>query len=110
MLQNLIDNAFKFGKENGTVRVTLHRAGAGARLTVEDNGIGISQADLSRIFQRFYQAENSSRSQGGMGLGLSMVRQIVQLHGGTITVDSAEGKGTTFTVILPEHPRKEESK
>ena len=110
MLQNLIDNAYKFGKENGTVRVTLHRAGAGARLTVEDNGIGISQADRSRIFQRFYQAENSRRSQGGMGLGLSMVRQIVQLHGGTIAVDSAEGKGTTFTVILPEHPRKEESK
>ena len=110
MLQNLIDNAFKFGKENGYVRVTLHRAGAGARLTVEDNGIGISEEDRSRIFQRFYQAEGSRRSQGGLGLGLSMVRQIVLLHGGAITVDSAEGKGTTFTVILPEHPRKEEIK
>ena len=110
MLQNLIDNAYKFGKENGYVRVTLHRAGAGARLTVEDNGIGISQADRSRIFQRFYQAENSRRSQGGMGLGLSMVRQIVQLHGGTIAVSSTEGKGTVFTVTLPEHPRKEEMK
>ena len=110
MLQNLIDNAVKFGKENGYVRVTLHRAGAGARLTVEDNGIGISEEDRSRIFQRFYQAEGSRRSQGGLGLGLSMVRQIVLLHGGAITVDSAEGKGTTFTVILPEHPRKEEIK
>ncbi len=110
MLQNLIDNAFKFGKENGYVRVTLHRAGAGARLTVEDNGIGISEEDRSRIFQRFYQAEDSRRSQGGMGLGLSMVRQIVQLHGGTITVSSTEGKGTVFTVTLPEHPRKEEMK
>lgn len=110
MLQNLIDNAFKFGKENGYVRVTLHRAGAGARLTVEDNGIGISEEDRSRIFQRFYQAEDSRRSQGGLGLGLSMVRQIVLLHGGAITVDSTEGKGTTFTVILPEHPRKEELK
>ncbi len=110
MLQNLIDNAFKFGKENGYVRVTLHRAGAGARLTVEDNGIGISEEDRSRIFQRFYQAEDSRRSQGGMGLGLSMVRQIVQLHGGTITVDSTEGRGTTFTVTLPEHPGKEEMK
>lgn len=110
MLQNLIDNAFKFGKENGYVRVTLHRAGAGARLTVEDNGIGISEEDRSRIFQRFYQAEGSRRSQGGLGLGLSMVRQIVLLHGGAITVDSTEGKGTTFTVILPEHPRKEEIK
>ena len=77
---------------------------------MEDNGIGISQADRSRIFQRFYQAENSRRSQGGMGLGLSMVRQIVQLHGGTIAVSSTEGKGTVFTVTLPEHPRKEEMK
>ena len=110
MLQNLIDNAFKFGKENGFVRVTLHRSGAGARLTVEDNGIGISEEDQSRIFQRFYQAEDSRRPQGGMGLGLSMVRQIVQLHGGAITVDSTPGKGTVFTVTLPEHPRKEEMK
>ena len=110
MLQNLIDNAFKFGKENGFVRVTLHRAGTGARLTVEDNGIGISEEDQSRIFQRFYQAEDSRRPQGGLGLGLSMVRQIVQLHGGAITVDSTPGKGTVFTVTLPEHPRKEEMK
>ena len=110
MLQNLIDNAYKFGKENGYIRVTLHRAGTGARLTVEDNGIGIPEADRSRIFQRFYQAEDSRRSQSGMGLGLSMVRQIVLLHGGSITVDSAEGRGTTFTVILPEHPGKEETK
>ena len=110
MLQNLIDNAYKFGKENGFVRVTLHRAGSGARLTVEDNGIGIPEEDLGRIFQRFYQAEDSRRSQSGMGLGLSMVRQIVQLHGGTITVDSTVDKGTTFTVTLPEHPRKEELK
>ena len=110
MLQNLIDNAYKFGKENGFVRVTLHRSGSGARLTVEDNGIGIPEEDLGRIFQRFYQAEDSRRSQSGMGLGLSMVRQIVQLHGGTITVRSTVDKGTTFTVILPEHPRKEELK
>ena len=109
MLQNLIDNAFKFGKENGFVRVTLHRAGAGARLTVEDNGIGISEEDRSRIFQRFYQAGDTHRT-GGMGLGLSMVRQIVQLHGGAISVDSTPGKGTVFTVTLPEHPRKEEMK
>ena len=110
MLQNLIDNAYKFGKENGYIRVTLHREGHGARLTVEDNGIGISEEDQSRIFQRFYQAEDSRRPQGGLGLGLSMVRQIVQLHGGTIAVRSTEGKGTVFTVTLPEHPGKEEMK
>ena len=110
MLQNLIDNAYKFGRENGYIRVSLHRAGAGARLTVEDNGIGIEKENLDKIWQRFYQAEDTHRSPSGMGLGLSMVRQIVQLHGGTISVDSAPGHGTTFTVTLPEHPRKEEMK
>lgn len=110
MLQNLIDNAYKFGRENGYIRVTLHRVNGGARLTVEDNGEGIPQAHLGKIFQRFYQAGESHRSQNGMGLGLSMVRQIVQLHGGSISVDSEPGRGTTFTVVIPEHPGKEQKK
>ena len=105
MLQNLIDNAYKFGVQDGYISVSLCRSGAGALLTVRDNGIGIAPENLDKIWQRFYQAEESHRSQNGMGLGLSMVRQIVTLHGGTISVESAAGKGTTFTVYLPEHKR-----
>ena len=107
MLQNLLDNAFKFGRENGYVRVRLRRALTGnVQLIVEDNGIGISQENLEKIWQRFYQGEETHRSQSGMGLGLSMVRQIVQLHNGTIAVDSSLGHGTTFTVTLPAHADK----
>lgn len=105
MLQNLIDNAYKFGVQDGYISVSLCRADAGALLTVRDNGIGIAPENLDKIWQRFYQAEESHRSQNGMGLGLSMVRQIVTLHGGTISVDSAVGKGTTFEIYLPEHKR-----
>ncbi len=105
MLQNLIDNAYKFGVQDGYISVSLQRSGAGALLTVRDNGIGIAPENLDKIWQRFYQAEESHRSQNGMGLGLSMVRQIVTLHGGTISVESAVGKGTAFTVYLPEHKR-----
>ncbi len=110
MLQNLIDNAYKFGVEKGWIHVRLIRASDRAVLTVADNGIGISEENLEKIWQRFYQAEESRRSQKGMGLGLAMVRQIVQLHGGSVDVDSSLGKGTTFRVTLPEHQRKEETK
>lgn len=102
VLQNLIDNAYKFGRENGLVRVTLTRAPGGAAISVTDNGIGIAPDQLDQIFKRFYQADESRRSQTGMGLGLSMVEQIVHLHGGTIDVKSTLGAGTTFTVFLPE--------
>ena len=102
VLQNLIDNAYKFGRENGLVRVTLTRAPGGAAISVADNGIGIAPDQLDQIFKRFYQADESRRSQTGMGLGLSMVEQIVHLHGGTIDVKSTLGAGTTFTVFLPE--------
>ena len=102
VLQNLIDNAYKFGRENGLVRVTLIRAPGGAAISVTDNGIGIAPDQLDQIFKRFYQADESRRSQTGMGLGLSMVEQIVHLHGGTIDVKSTLGAGTTFTVFLPE--------
>ena len=102
VLQNLIDNAYKFGRENGLVRVTLTRAPGGAAISVTDNGIGIAPDQLDQIFKRFYQADESRRSQTGMGLGLSMVEQIVHLHGRTIVVKIMLGAGTTFTVFLPE--------
>ncbi len=91
---NVIANAIKFSKpEGGTVTVRLTRDA----LSVSDTGIGIARESLKHIFNRFYQA-NTSRSQGGLGLGLALVKRIVELHGWTIGVASEEGKGTTFTV------------
>ena len=108
VVQNLLDNAFKFGVDGGWIHVALRRTDTGAQLTVQDNGVGISQEDLDRIWQRFYQADPSRQESAGLGLGLSMVQQIVALHGGTVAVTSAPGRGTTFTVTLPEHHGKEE--
>ena len=108
VVQNLLDNAFKFGIDGGWIHVALRRTDTGAQLTVQDNGVGISQEDLDRIWQRFYQADPSRQESAGLGLGLSMVQQIVALHGGTVAVTSAPGRGTTFTVTLPEHHGKEE--
>ncbi len=100
-ISNLLDNARKYGKEQGYIKVRLSRTSASAVLEVEDNGIGIRQEDLSKIWQRFYQANPSRDSGSGLGLGLSMVRQIIVLHKGDITVQSTPGTGSIFTVILP---------
>jgi signal transduction histidine kinase len=102
VLQNLIDNAYQFGREGGLIRVSLARTSDGAAITVADDGIGIAPEQLDNIFKRFYQADESRRNETGMGLGLSMVEQIVHLHGGTIDVNSTLGAGTTFVVYLPE--------
>ena len=76
--------------------------GERARIEIEDNGIGIPASDIAHVFERFYRVDKArSRQTGGTGLGLSIVEKIVKLHGGEILVDSVEGKGTTFTVILP---------
>lgn len=101
LVQNLIDNAYKYGREGGMVEVTLHTEGSWAVIGVSDNGVGISKEHQDKIWQRFYQ-EDSSRSGGdGLGLGLSMVKQIAALHGGSVSVESAPGEGSTFSVRLP---------
>jgi two-component system phosphate regulon sensor histidine kinase PhoR len=101
MFINLIDNAVKY-TETGKVNIKLSRAGSGLLVEVQDTGIGIPEKQLSRIFERFYVVDKSrSKSVGGTGLGLSIVKHIAQLHQADISVQSAEGKGTTFSVRFP---------
>lgn len=101
-LGNLVDNAVKYSESGSTVTVTAVAAGSDVTLTVADSGVGIPEADLGRIFERFYRVDQGrSRDTGGTGLGLSIVRHVVLNHGGTIHVESQEGVGTTFVATLP---------
>lgn len=102
LLANLIENAVCYTPSGGQVEVCLSQQHDGVRLKVSDSGIGIDEADLDRVFDRFYRAEQSrSKETGGTGLGLSICRRVVELHGGTIQIDSEKGVGTTVTVDLP---------
>ncbi len=102
MLLNLIDNAIKYGRQEGEIVLSLEREKDRARIVVADNGIGIPRGEMPRIFDRFYRVDRGrSRELGGAGLGLSITRWIVGAHGGTITVQSEPNKGSTFTVELP---------
>ncbi len=102
-LSNLVDNALKYTPEGGRVRVWGGSENGQTTLLVEDNGMGIPEADLPRIFERFYRVDKSrSRDLGGTGLGLSIVKHIIQLHGGIISVKSTVGGGSTFSVRLPQ--------
>ena len=100
ILLNLMDNAIKYGREGGHVRLSLHEDGAVARCAVEDDGIGIRAEDMKRIWERFFRVEGS-RSEEGSGLGLSMVEAMVKAHGGEISAESVYGQGSRFTVRLP---------
>lgn len=100
LLINLTENAIRYGHPGGQVKLTLRRQDGEAVGTVEDDGIGIAPEDLDKIWQRFWQAA-PARSDGGAGLGLSMVRWITQAHGGRVTVQSEPGKGSIFTFFLP---------
>jgi signal transduction histidine kinase len=101
MLGNLIDNAIKYTPEGGTITLSLYREGGRAKLEVADTGIGIAPEHLPHIFDRFYRVDKArSRASGGTGLGLAIVRSIAEQHGGKVTVTSAPGKGSIFTVWL----------
>ncbi|MCW8138737.1 MAG: PAS domain-containing protein, partial [Planctomycetota bacterium] len=101
--QNLLANAIKFTPRGGRVSVRLERQGDQARLSVSDTGMGIRREVLPRLFGRFVQADSSvTRTHGGLGLGLSIVRHLVEVHGGEVHAESeGEGRGATFTVTLP---------
>jgi len=101
VILNLLSNALK-STFDGEIRVHLRASGTGAELRVTDTGTGISAEDLPRIFDRFSRIENAQRrSHEGSGIGLALVRELVEMHGGSIGVESAPGEGTTFTVKLP---------
>ena len=99
MISNLIDNAIKYTPRGGKVTVSIRRDGKTIVLSVADTGLGISPTDIPNIFERFYRCDQS-RSQEGIGLGLSLARAIARSHGGDITVSSAPGEGSAFTVNI----------
>ncbi|GHV56124.1 sensor histidine kinase [Synergistales bacterium] len=104
LLNNLVDNAIKYNVPNGTVNVSAQSQKRGAVLTVADTGIGIASAAQGRIFERFYRASaERGKTVAGTGLGLAIVKHIVSGLSGEIALESAPGKGTRITVVLPEH-------
>lgn len=100
-ITNLLDNARKYGRENGWIKVRLHTSQTDAILEIEDNGIGIAAEQLDKIWQRFYQVNPSRATGSGLGLGLSMVHQILQLHHGSIQVQSTPDSGSRFILKFP---------
>jgi two-component system phosphate regulon sensor histidine kinase PhoR len=101
ILFNLLDNAIKYTPHGGRIRITAADDGDFLAISVSDTGPGIPPQSLSRIFERFYRVDaGRSRDEGGTGLGLSIVKHLVQLHGGTVRVESSPGKGSTFTFTV----------
>jgi two-component system phosphate regulon sensor histidine kinase PhoR len=102
LLSNLLENALRYTEPGGKVTVSLKRRDAGLQISVADDGIGIPQECLPRVFDRFYRVDKSrSRNSGGSGLGLSIVKAIAEAHRGTVKVESKTGVGTEFTLNLP---------
>jgi len=105
VLTNLIENAIHHTPSGGSVRVALSESGRGIQVAVADTGIGIDPQDLPHIFERFYRADKSrDRSTGGAGLGLAIARQVVELHGSVLEVESRPGQGARFAFSLPSSP------
>jgi len=101
-LDNLIENAINYSPENTTVRITATQRDSMAEIAIKDEGIGISESDIARIFERFYRVDPArSRETGGTGLGLSIVKHVINNHGGDVLVWSEPGNGSTFTIRLP---------
>ncbi len=106
VVANLVGNAVKFTPRGGSVRVSAQPTADGARIDVVDTGVGIAASELPHIFERFYRGSRAHEARGaGSGLGLAIVRSIVDIHGGSVTVESGPGAGSRFTVLLPQDPR-----
>ncbi|MFE4898170.1 sensor histidine kinase [Peribacillus butanolivorans] len=99
---NLIHNSIKFTHYHGTITIRLQQIDDQAVIKISDTGIGISEKDQFHIFERFYKADQArERSKSGSGLGLSIVKKIIDMHEGSISVKGELGKGTTFTILVP---------
>lgn len=112
IITNILSNAFKFTPEGGTIEVTVRTDERNSNIIISDTGVGIPKEKISKVFDRFYQVDGShTREQEGTGVGLSLTKELVELHRGKIEVESEEGKGTTFIVSIPlgsEHLKPEE--
>ena len=109
-ISNLVENAINYSPERTTVNVVLRKNEDIAEIAISDQGVGIAESDLERIFERFYRVDSArSRDTGGTGLGLSIVKHVISNHGGDIQVWSVPGTGSTFTVLLPLTKAKDES-
>ena len=107
-LQNIVDNAIKYTPPNGKVKIAVDKEGDLLKITISDNGVGIPEAELPKLFTKFFRASNVVRLQTeGTGLGLFITKNIILRHGGSISVDSVEGKGTTFTIHISLILKKE---
>lgn len=100
VIGELIGNAVKYTQENGSVMVKMKNENNTVTLDVQDNGVGLTPAACEKIWERFYRVEETQHSAKGSGLGLSIVKEVVEMHGGTISVSSELGKGTTFTIRI----------
>lgn len=108
-ISNLVENAINYSPERTTVNVVLNKNEEIAEITITDQGVGIAEEDIDRIFERFYRVDSArSRETGGTGLGLSIVKHVISNHGGDVQVWSVPGTGSTFTVLLPLNQTKEE--
>lgn len=109
ILWNLIDNAVKYNRRGGQVRIRARKTPEGSEIVVEDTGIGIPHEHLERIFERFYRVDKArSRARGGTGLGLSIVKHLVESHGGRVWVESEWGVGSRFGILLPDSQTERE--
>lgn len=99
---NLLSNSIKFTPEGGDIYIEIQSGKSKIKVICRDTGIGIGEGDRNRVFERFYMADKSrNRAAGGSGLGLAIVKRVVELHNGSVEIDSSAGKGTKMTVILP---------